>query len=162
MYNKAKIYVVYTVIVLIGLGLYIFTIFLAHNTKTTRNLNNINTSITKSDVDYTPYEDNIQNMEDNKILDSEKPITNQNNNTTTQILPQTTQIPTKPVSSTTNTSNIYKINATSVNVRQSPSTDSAIVKQYKRDMRVEIVEITNEWGKLSDGGYIHMTLLSKE
>ena len=46
------------------------------------------------------------------------------------------------------------VTASQLNVRQSPTTSSAILRQLRKGAACTIVEEQNGWGKLSDGGWV--------
>lgn len=46
------------------------------------------------------------------------------------------------------------VTATLLNVRQSPTTSSAILRQLRKGTACTVVEEQNGWGKLSDGGWV--------
>ena len=62
----------------------------------------------------------------------------------------------------TQTSYVVKIETDVLNVRQSPSTNSAVVTQVKRGDTYTIVEESNGWGKLKSGaGWISLQYTSR-
>lgn len=46
------------------------------------------------------------------------------------------------------------VTASLLNVRQSPTTSSAILRQLRKGAACTIVEEKDGWGKLSDGGWV--------
>lgn len=48
------------------------------------------------------------------------------------------------------------VTASLLNVRQSPTTSSAILRQLRKGAACTIVEEQNGWGKLSDGGWVYL------
>lgn len=54
---------------------------------------------------------------------------------------------------------IYIVDADVVNIRKEPTTKSEIINKYKKNDKVTILKVVNNWGELKEGGYIHIDLL---
>lgn len=135
MQSKYKINGIYILISIVGICLYLSTLFVISNSdrkiEPILNEQNMNLNITK-EKNIDPKID-LQDFQDSN-----------------------------PINLITKNEFIYIVAVDSINVREKPSIKSNIIKKYKYMDEIKIINESNGWGAMENGGFVFMQLLQKK
>ncbi len=146
MQGKCRIYTAYTMVTLIGVLLFVMFIFFIE-IKTSKNAINTTQTI-KQDINKpnTISSNDDTNSTFSEINETNEPINLINNIGDIRMKEE---------------SNIYRVNADILNIRNKPNVESKIIKKYINGDNIAITNIIGEWGELKSGGFAYMEFLEK-